>query len=227
MSETKVDLTNGGNCVVIHGATGFVKEYATNPQVTFINAKDRIEGISSRMPFDVKVIIITDGIENLNYAWAMSYCRTNRTPYLVRKSNQAVYETLKSFFVNGNGTAVKPTTDEVIEHRQRNRYQQFESDIDWTISNAENARIIHRKCVAIGINTTHSALAQWLTGLRKKQSGVTAVPRSARSKLDVSVEIFDKMIEDLTGMRDFLIQTVEENRLLKTKYDRLKKAMED
>jgi len=54
----------------------------------------------------------------------------------------------------------------------------------------------------------------------------TAVPRSIRAKLDVSVEILDNMIQSLKDMRDFLIATTEENRTLRAKMENFKKLME-
>ena len=98
--------------------------------------------------------------------------------------------------------------------------------INFSLSNAENARALFKKAKELGITTTEGSLAQLVVIQRRKQSG-TGVPKSLQSKLDVSVEMLDNTIKDLTDMRDFLVATVEENRILKTRLDKFKKVFEE
>lgn len=213
-------------CVVMVGTTGYVQEYSTNPQIQFIRCKEvkgeeliRLINIST-----LKVVIITEGLPQWHYTWIMSLCKTRNITYLVRKSNQHVYDTIKSFFpTNGNGKVLE---DDVKDTIVRGKLNALIPAIDFTKSNAENGKILFRKANELGIKTTIGSVTQFVAIQRRKQSG-TALPKSARSQLDVSVDLLDDMIKNLGDMRDFLILAVEENRLLKTKLEKFKKAMED
>jgi len=76
----------------------------------------------------------------------------------------------------------------------------------------------------LGIETTEGSLTQFVVVQRRKQNQ-TAVPKSLQSKLDVSVQMLDNAIKDMTDMRAFLIATVEENKQLKAKLDGFKKLL--
>lgn len=227
MPET-VDLTKGGVAVVACTAIGYVKEYANNPSVQFLDCRSiKNEELDSKIPPNIKAVILTEGLSQWHYAYLTSMCRRKQIPFLVRKSTQAIYETLKGFFpTNGNGQDVKPTNEEVREEASKGRLNSLIPHIDWNKSNAENARHLMRICIQNNIKSTEGSLAQWMANQRRKR-GETGVPRSARPQLDVSVEMLDKMIEDLKSMRDYLIATTEENRILKTKVDKFKRLMEE
>jgi hypothetical protein len=219
--ETKVDLTRGGIVVVLHAQTGFVKEFATNPQVKFIDCKatlgPQLEGL---VIGDVKVAVITDGLPQYHYTWITSYCNRRKIPYLVRKSNQAVYDQLKSFFPT-NGS--RPSGEEVSEEIKRGKLKPLIAEVDWSRSNADEARRLQRMATEKGIKTTFAALAQAIAVERRKR-GQSGVPRSIRSKLDLTVEMFDKFIEEAQAMREFVVALAEENRILKAKVQKIEEV---
>lgn len=224
--EEKIDLTKGGIAVVACMAIGYVKEYANHPSVVFLDCKSiKNEELESRVPQNVKAVILTDGLPQWHYAYLTSLARRRNIPFLVRKSTQHIYETLKGFFPNGG--EAKPTLEEIKDEQSKGKLTSLIPYIEWGLSNAENARKLMRICREKNIKSTEASLAQWMANQRRKHTGVTAVPRSARPQLDVSVELLDNMIKDLSSMRDYLIATTEENRLLKSKLERFKKAMED
>jgi hypothetical protein len=68
-------------------------------------------------------------------------------------------------------------------------------------------------------------MAQFVSNERKKQ-GAGTVPKSARPQLDVSVELLDEMIKQLGDMRDYIISTTEENRVLRDKLAKIVKSLE-
>lgn len=223
--DQKIDLTGGGLAYVMVGHTGMVKEYANNPQVKFIDCKATpgtllIDLINQSL---MKVAILTEGIPKEHYIFMTTACNRRKVPFLIRKSNQAIYETLKSFFPNGE--PVKATLAEVKETQERGKLKQLIPFIDWAKSNSENARILMNKAVELGIKTTLGSVTQSVSIERRRQ-GRTDVPKSVRSKLDLSVEMFDKFIEDASAMRDYVIELADENRTLKMKLDKYKKAME-
>ena len=98
--------------------------------------------------------------------------------------------------------------------------------IDFAKGNMENAKVLYAKAAELGIKTTEKSLAQMVSNQRRRQHG-TGVPRSIRQQVDVAVELLDNAIRDMQDMRAFLLATVEENRLLKEKIARLKKAVEE
>lgn len=219
--DEKIDLSKGGMAIVGHGATGFVKEYQSHPQVKFLDCKE-LSILEPEVPHNTKVVVITDGLPNYHLTWLTSYARRKSIPFLVRKSNQSVYETLKSFFPSD----VKVTVEEIKETLIKGKLNFLIDKIDFNKSNAENANILLRLCKENNVSSTFASLTQFVSIQRRKQSG-TAIVRSARPKLDVSVEILENMIKELTDMKEFLLATVEENRVLKIKLERFKKAMED
>jgi len=220
-----VDLTKGGIAVNAFWDIGFVKEYATHPSVLHINCRE-IEGaqLLAVVPTNTKVIILGVGLPTYHYNWLASYAQRKNIPFLIRKTTQAAYETLKGFFPNSN--TVKVLEEEVKETQAKGRLAILIDHIDWSKSNADNGRVLFQKANQSGIKTTLGSVTQWVAIQRRKKSG-TAVPKSVRSELDISVEMLDNTIKELTDMREFLIITVEENRILKTKLERFKKAMED
>lgn len=225
MTNQQVDLAAGGCVIVLVGTTGYVKEYEMNPQVKFIKCSEVPNGeLSQHVPADTKVVILTEGIPQYHYMWATSFVRTKGLLYLVKKNNQAVYDTLKAFFVNG---MQQVTSQDVQDAFTKGKLTPLIPLISWNMSNAENGRELMKECQKRGIRTTFGSLTQFVAIQRKKQSGVTAVPRSVRSKLDVSVEMLDDMIKNLSDMRDFIIDTTEENRSLRAKVEKFKKVMED
>lgn len=224
--DKQIDLTKGGKCVVLGGHTGFVQEYASNPQIEFIKCKEIDGGLLAGMvKTDTKVAILTDGVPDYHYHWITSFCRRQDIPFLIRKSTQHIYETLKSFFPNDTGK-ITFTTEEIKMEVVKGKLTSLIPFVDWTKSNAENAKILMRKCIELKIKSTEASLAQWMSNQRLKQSG-TAIPKSARPKLDISVELLDNMIKEIGDMRDFLIATCEENRILRAKVDKWKKIMEE
>jgi hypothetical protein len=224
VSEDKIALGKGDVVAVIYGNTGWVKEYQNHPSVIMLDGKARDSNLQTRIPQNTRAIIFTEGLENLNHAWVMSYCRSKQIPYFLRKGNQAVYDLLKSVLPNGDD--VKPTSEEVKDAMVRGKLVPLIPFIDFTKSNAENSKILNRKAKEMQISSTEASLAQFVAIQRRKLSG-TAIPKSARPKLDLSVELLDDMIKGLGDMRDFLIATCEENRLLRAKVERFKKVMED
>src|SRR5215831_9291052 len=177
----EINLTRGGIALVLLGTTGIVQEFSTNAQVKFIKCKEVQGGELSLMvsPNETKVVIITEGLPAYHLAWADGFCKRNKIPYLVRKTTQGVYDTLKSFFPNGN----KPVTqEEAAETREHGKLTVLTSLIDFAKSNSENARNLLRVCHEKGIKTTEGSLAQFVSNHRRKQSG-TGLPKSARPKL--------------------------------------------
>ena len=205
------DLSNGGVVAILGNIR--VQEYLSHAQVVHCTSHEEI-------PSNVKLIIMAPDLMTMEKQWVFALHRQKGTPYLVRNSNQAVYQELKKLF----GEKPKVTVEEIKEVQTKGKLKQLIEYIDFSKSNAENAKILLRIANEKGIASTEGSLAQFVANKRREQGG-TAVVKSARSKLDVSVEMLDDAIKGLTDMRDYLIATVEENRILKAKLERLTKAL--
>jgi len=225
LMEDTIDLSKGGIGVVAYSGIGYVKEYANNPSIRFIDCSSiKAEELESLVHSNTRVIILTTGLPQWHYVWLTSYARRRTIPFLVRKTTQAVYDTIKTFFPD---SSPKVSLEKVKEVQTRGRLNQLIEFIDWNKSNNENAKNLMYKANELGIRTTEGSLVQLVSRQRRKKPGVNAVPRSARSQLDVSVELLDQMIKDLGSIRDYLINITEENRMFRQKIEKIKKGMED
>ena len=220
------ELAKGGTAIVLFGVTGYVKEFSAHPRVKFIDARSVPgDALTTEVPDNTKVIIVTDGLPMYHRTWIHTYSQRRKIPYLVRKSNQAIYEDLKRFFPENGGEAVKPSPEEVKDAFKKGKLDPLIPFIDFSKSNAEAGRALFRKANELNIKSTEASLIQLVGNQRKRLHGGT-VPKSARPKLDVSVEMLDEAIKGLTDMREFLIATVEENRVLRSKLDKYRKALD-
>lgn len=181
--DAKVNLSNGGVAVVIYGTTGYVKEYESNPRVLFIDGKlHGADKLNELVPANTKVVVMAQGMGQWFNTWASSFCRQKSIPFLIRGSNQAVYELLKEWF-NGDKEE-KPTVEEVQDAFVKGKLNVLVQHIDFTKSNAENAKVLLRKANELNIKSTFGSLAQFVANKRRAQSG-TAIPRSTKPKLDL------------------------------------------
>lgn len=110
--------------------------------------------------------------------------------------------------------------------------------MDFTLTNAENARRLIIKAAELNISTTLDSLNQYVYVQRKK-AGIPSVVSRKKSEpkpvvvkaqvvesVDVSVEILDGLIKGLQDMRAFFVATVNENNELRARVDKFKKALE-
>lgn len=110
--------------------------------------------------------------------------------------------------------------------------------LDHSKTHVENAKILMVKARELGIETTEGSLA--MLSSTQRRFGTNAVPYSVKyqkperkpkvvktqnKQLDVTIQMFDTIIKELSDMREFLIATVEENNTLKTRLDTLKRAL--
>lgn len=218
-----IDFTHSGRIAVIIGNGGFVREYETHPQVTFLDSKNykTFQELNGVMPVDTKLVVITDGIPQHLYLWITNtYCRNKKIVFLVRKSNNAIYETLKKYLSTNGGPKASP--EEVKEAFVKGKLEPLVQYIDWSKSNTENGRILWAKSVELGIKTTEGSLVQLVSIRRRKQSAGT-VPKSARSQLDITIDNLEALISGLSEIKEFCVQVTEENRIMKSKIERLEK----
>src|SRR5262245_35027478 len=105
--------------------------------------------------------------------------------------------------------------------------------IDWNKSRAENARLLLKKATELGIETTEGSIAQMIySEARKlnKDKNVVKIPEKELKRdttVDIAVQLLDTAIQELKDVRQYLIQTTNENRVLKTRISRFKSLLSD
>lgn len=108
--------------------------------------------------------------------------------------------------------------------------------VDWSKKNADNARVLLVKAAESGIQTTFMSLQQFVSRERIKRDGKIEVtsPKTVHTQkvkvktpkeVDVSVQMLDGMIKELTDLRDFLVATVKENKDLKARVEKLRQTL--
>lgn len=225
--ETKVATMNltkeGGMAVVMVGHNGWIDEYSSHPQIKFIDSKKVQTGeMEAVVPTNTKVVIITEGMPQYPYQWIMAFARRKSIPFLLRKTNPAIKATLDDFFPRDTKGV---TQGEAKESFVKGKLNDLVPHIDFSKSNADNGRDLLRIANEKGIKTTLGSLTQLVANKRRASGQTPERPKSARPKLDLFVDMFDKAIEDMKSMRDFVIETTEENRILKDKLDKVTKAL--
>lgn len=207
-------ITNGGKIVIIGGYAKAWNGFRDNPQLEFWSGeqKDIVRALKDKdIPANTKAVIISRFISHSELGQVMDTCRKRNIVMFPNKSDGEVSNLLDEI------TSKLPKPVKVIETpTSRGKLQPLLEFINFSKSNIENARALMLKAKELGIETTEQSLAQLVT-MRRRKMGGTTVPNSVRNKLDVSVDMLDSMIQELSGMRDYLIEVTEENRILRTK----------
>jgi hypothetical protein len=104
--------------------------------------------------------------------------------------------------------------------------------IDFSKGNNEIAELMLAEAKRLNISTTRASILQLIVVKRRKEGAFLRKPAAVKASkqknetVDVSVQILDEMIKGLTDMRQFLVDTVNENMTLKAKMANFKKLME-
>jgi len=109
-------------------------------------------------------------------------------------------------------------------------------DYSGTRTNADMARDMFAKAQELGIDTTLLSLIQLVNYKVRnyKKSLTTPTVRAqmvekskTQDKTNIVVQMLDNMVRELKDMRDYVKATEEENRTLKLRVEKLKKALSD
>lgn len=228
-------LENGGTALVVGGFNKAWQSFKDNPRVTFWSGdqKDIARAVREKtIPSNCKAVLISRFISHseLNVLLPEVRKRANITLF-PNKSDGEITDILEKLLpkeVKKQEEDIPASKADKKEIQGRGKTKEFVAKhADWTKGSGENARRMIEIARQEGFKTTEASLAQCFLQLRKRQRGVTAVPKSIQSKLDVTVEMLDSMINDLSGMRDYLIELTEENRMLKKRVAKFKAALEE
>jgi hypothetical protein len=221
-------LKDGGKILVIGGM--FSKQWESfraYPQIDFWSGEQKeIKRLvhDKDFPPNTRAVIFSRFISHAELDPLMVEVRKRNITFFSNKNDGEITNILEQI-VNPLG---KPSVVEVPKDNSRGRLTKLIPFIDWTKNSRENADVLVVKAKELQIPTTHKSLCQFVMKQRRGKR-VTAIPGSIQKmshKLDVSVDMLDAMVRDISGMRDFLIEITEENRMLKGKVDKYKKAIQ-
>lgn len=222
MTEGKAlqPLTNGGTVLIVGvKSSNLDDEIRTHPRVTLWDSQnENWQGKS--VPDNTRVIFMTRFISHRTSEMLLSEARKKQLTIFNPEGTGIIAKQVRELL------AITPKTDAVRPKEGYGKLNVLIPFIDFSLSSREGARALMVKAVEVGISTTENSLASLITKQRKDQHR-SAVPKSIRGKLDVSVEILDSMIQSLKDMRDFLIATVDENKSLREKVERFKKVLSE
>jgi hypothetical protein len=214
-------LTNGGTVLIVGvKSSNLNDEIRTHPRVTIWDSQQE-HWTNKDIPSNVRAIFITRFIGHAQFDKILTEARKKQLTIFNPEGTGMIAKQVRELL------ALTPKDSSVQEKpmQERGKLTPLHPFIDLSKGNLENARILMVRANELKIDTTEKSLAQMVSVRRRKMRG-TAVPKSIQSKLDVSVEILDNMIRELKDMRDFLISTTEENKVLRAKMENFKKLME-
>ena len=214
-------MLNHGNLLIVGAkVSNFDPEISTHPRVILWESQDE-RWVGKDLPINTQAVFLTKFVGHAQTDKIIQEARKKRIPITHAEGTGIIAKQVRQML------NLEPVvTKEKVPVKEHGKLHALIPSIDFTKSNIENAKFLLEKAKELGITTTEASLAHLVSSQRRKQSA-TAVPRSIRAKVDVSVEILDSMIQQLNDMRDFLIATVEENRTLRARVDKLKRALDE
>lgn len=211
--------------IVIVGAknSNFDRDITGNPRVIIWDSQDeRWHG--KNLPDNTRAVFMTRFISHSQTEMIIKEARKRQITLFNVDGTGIINKQVRELLGMTNQQLVEKI-DQVLEQKHiKGKLTPLISFIDFSKTNKENSSVLLAKALEFGITTTESSLAQLVVQQRRKQHG-TAVPKSIRAKVDVSVEILDTAIRELTDVRQFLIDTVAENQSLREKLAKFKKLM--
>lgn len=220
-------LSNGNVLLVGVKASNLDEELKTHPRVVIWDSQ-RENWTGRDLPYNVRAVFMTRFVSHNTSTRILAEARKRQILVFNPEGTGMITRQVKELLAIHSFEATLPTTLTEVEEMSRftpGKLKPLYPFIDFSKGNTENAKFLLEKAKELKIDTTFISLTQLMVVQRRKQNQ-TGVPKSIQPKVDVSVEILDNMIKELTDMRQFLIDTVEENRVLKGRMDSLKKMFE-
>ena len=120
-------------------------------------------------------------------------------------------------------------------NKSKGKLEPLAAHIDFSKTIIDNAHALMKKANELGISTTMGSLSMFvktqrdrgnhpLIGRANSKKKTITVAKQVEAK-DVSIEMFDNLIKELTDMRQFFVATVRENTALKKRLENFKKAL--
>lgn len=235
-------LSHGNILIVGVKSSNLSEEIRVHPRVTIWDSQQK-HWTDKEMPQNIRAVFVTRFIGHSEFANIMREARKKRitifnpegTGLIARQVKELLNMTPPEQILQETYTTVTKSqeTTPVTTSLERGKLKALIPYIDFSKNNRENARSLELKCKEIGITSTFNSLTNFVgvqrRGSRKSQSKKESVKsvKVQSSKLDVSVEILDGMIRELTDMREYLVAVTKENQSLKAKVDKFKRFFDE
>lgn len=214
-------LTHGTVLIVGAKASNFDDEIRTHPRVTIWDSQNE-HWTSKDLPDNTRAVFMTRFIGHTASSKILSEARKRQITIFNPEGTGIIVRQVKELLNLTPQVKKEQTIMEVaVAAEGKGKLTPLIEFIDFSKSNIENARFLYAQAQALNIPTTEQSLSQ-LVAVQRRKGHHTAVPRSLRGKLDVSVEILDNAIQSLKDIRDFLLSTTRENAKLREKLERFK-----
>jgi hypothetical protein len=225
LENMTIDLSKDGAKVVILGGNPRSWEsFRKYPQILFWTGDQKeIKKIvqDKELPFGTKLLVISKFISHSEITPVVESARARGINVLFNKNDGEVARILDELTHD-----IKLETSKKNKPGTKDKLKFLRELIDFNAPVPEEARRLYEICKERDIESSVMSISQILYQERKKRN-LSGVPKSLKNKLDLSVEIFDSAIKELASIRDYFIEVVDENRSLKMKLDKFKKAFED
>ncbi len=227
-------LTHGNILIVGAKASNMPTDVRENPRVFVWDSQDKWWN-GKEVPVNTQAIFFTRWVSHPEYDDVMKQARKKNILVFTKNGTGMITKQVKELLNMNNRTPVDSvSTNHIVTvpvttmPNKNSKLHPLIEFIDTKQSAYRNADILLAKAKELGISTTRDSLAVFVSRVRRKTEGSSTViiPRKSRfhreKTADVTVEIFDNIIKELSDMRQFLISTVEENRALRTRIERFK-----
>lgn len=242
MTEGKplTPLSDGVVLIVGTKASNFEYSLRTHPRIIMWESQQE-HWTNKDMPSNTRAVFMTRFIGHSSFEKIVAEARKKRITIFNPTGTGTIIRQVKELLSITKVPAVRPepiTTETKVKETTvgtKSTLYPLIPFMDFTLTNAENARRLIIKAAELNINTTLDSLNQYVYVQRKKAGIPSVVSRrkpepvvkkQVVESVDVSIEILDNLIKGLQDMRAFFVATVNENNELRARVDKFKKAME-
>jgi len=238
-------LNSGVVLLVGVKASNFSEEIKSHPRVVMWDSQNE-HWLNKDLPSNTRAVFMTRFIGHDAFVNIVKEARKRQITIFNPEGTGMIARQVRELLAINHPPAevhhyeYKPVTEllviaeqkETTMSKQPGKLKALIPHIDFSKTNLVNAHMLLEHAVRLNIKTTLGSLAQLVSVHRKRLSPSTVTktvimkkPQTQVQTKDVSVQIFDNLIKELTDMRDFIVATVNENNALKERMAHLKKAL--
>lgn len=229
-------LSYGNVLIVGVKSSNLDEEIKTNPRVIIWDSQQQ-HWTNKEVPDNIRAIFMTRFVSHNTSEMLLRQARKRQLTIFNPEGTGQIARQVKELLnmiplPTNDGAELKET---IVTDKPKyivNKLKPLHPFMDFSKSNTENGRALLIKAKELGIETTEMSLTQ-LVSVHRRKSGLKYYESSKKvvhkkaTGVDVSVDILDGIIKELTDMREFLIATTDENLKLKSKVDKFRKFFED
>lgn len=219
-------LTHGQVLIVGAKASNFDDEIRNHPRVVIWDSQHE-SWTNKDLPQNVQAVFITRFIGHTMFGKIQDEAKKKHITIFNPSGTGIIIKQVREL-LNLVKPALKEETKMII---QKGKLRPLISFIDFNKTNKENILVLSAKAKELGIQTTDSSLSQLIVVKRRKfqQKNSVAVktPKTVKNVKDISVDMLDNVIKDLTELRAYLVATVKENDTLKQRIEKFKKVLDN